>query len=461
VLITDPAGRVTTLEIDEHGDLVRVLQPGWNAPQVFSYDSSHRMTHKQEPRGHLTTYVYGPEGRLIRAELPPRPTYDPDTGEWRTEQEIHYYAPGDTSHPVVNDLSPGDPDNPTDALPDPDEIKDKISYGDISYTGTTSRWGSTLTATDAQSRTVQYERDERDLVTRITTPEGNCAEFTYDENQNLLSESRMDAAQCALPPEQRDPAQVQTSRYTYEARFNRIKTATDPLGRTTTYYYDYELGQGEIGLPVRIEYPPVEDEWGQVVTPTEAFEYNAWGQLTRAVDLRGVATCYVYTQGTADEASGGSNPLFASGVTPVPGHLTQIVEDCAGSLERVTILREFDAAGNPQLIIEPPGDFGPRQSVLAYDARNRLTSMTDPLGVVTRFAYDDGDNLTQTVADAAGRPLTTTYTYDAKDLLLGARGEGEGQAIAVAFGYDLNRRQTMEQDGLGNVTRYFYDNTGQ
>ena len=79
---------------------------------------------------------------------------------------------------------------------------------------------------------------------------------------NLLSESHMGAAQCALAPGARDPAQVQTTRYTYEERFNQLKTHTDPLGNTTTYVYDYEEGVGEAGKLIRVEYPPVANENG-------------------------------------------------------------------------------------------------------------------------------------------------------------------------------------------------------
>ena len=47
---------------------------------------------------------------------------------------------------------------------------------------------------------------------------------------------------------------------------------------------------------------------------------------------------------------------------------------------------------------------------LPGDARNNVTSITDPLGNVTRYTYDDSGNLT-TATDANG--AVTRYTYDA------------------------------------------------
>jgi hypothetical protein len=52
--------------------------------------------------------------------------------------------------------------------------------------------------------------------------------------------------------------------------------------------------------------------------------------------LVGAVTCCAYTQGTPDEAVDGANPLFALGMTPVPGLLTQMIRD-DGCLELNTI----------------------------------------------------------------------------------------------------------------------------
>ncbi|MCP4590370.1 MAG: hypothetical protein GY842_06485, partial [bacterium] len=165
-------------------------------------------------------------------------------------------------------------------------------------------------------------------------------------------ESSMGAAQCALAPPGRDPAQVQTWTFTYEDRFDQVKTETDPLGRTTTYVYDYEEGVGETGNLVRTIFPPVADEYGTVLTPTTTMAYNEWGQVVAETDVLGVITVYSYTQGTPDEVYGQPEALFADGVTPVPGLLTRIVRDYGG-LNETSVYRDFDGAGNPQMVLGP------------------------------------------------------------------------------------------------------------
>jgi YD repeat-containing protein len=108
--------------------------------------------------------------------------------------------------------------------------------------------------------------------------------------------------------------QEMVTRFTYEERFNRLKTKTDPAGNVTTYVYDYEEGVGEAGNLIRIISPAVADERGVLATPTISYSYNALGLVETATDARGVVTRYIYTQGTPEEAE----TLFAPGLPPVP-----------------------------------------------------------------------------------------------------------------------------------------------
>ena len=198
-------------------------------------------------------------------------------------------------------------------------------------------------------------RDERNNVLKQTEPDGDCVVYTYDDMGNVLTESRMAAAQCALAANERDPSLAQTWTRTYEPRFNQLKTETDPLGHTTTYVYDYEEGAGEAGKLIRVEYPQVQDDTGALVTPMVRYTYNALGLLETETDERGVVTKYVYSQGTPDEAYGQPGALFAQGVTPVPGLLTKVIQDFgdASHLNVTTITRDFDGAGNAKTMVAP------------------------------------------------------------------------------------------------------------
>jgi len=53
----------------------------------------------------------------------------------------------------------------------------------------------------------------------------------------------------------------------------------------------------------------------------------------------------------------------------------------------------YEHPGNDKLITRIIDPFG-REAVLHYDARGRLSSITDPIGIVSSFSYDDGHFMT-------------------------------------------------------------------
>lgn len=415
------------------------------------------MTHKTDARGNTTAYVYDAIGRITQSILPPREIYDPVSGTFSTVQEVHDFAPAVTDGQVVNGLAAGDPAAPNPALPQAADIRSTQQINGRSFEFATNAFGAPTNFSDAFGNETVTVRDERDNVTKITFPSGICSEFSYDDFNQMTSETLIAPDQCELSAEQRDPARILVTTHTYEPRFNRRKTTTDALGRTTTMVFDYEVGQGEAGNVVQVIYPAVEDgEAGRaLVNPVESFEYNAAGQVTRTVDVRGVATCMVYTTGDPSEA----NTLFVAGVTPVPGLLTERIEDCGGALQRSFVFRQFDAAGYALTAIEYAGTAQARTTTQTRDLRNRLNSETDPIGSITTYSYDNGDNaLALTLTGHDGQVLTTEYTYNALDDVTRIRESGDdGTTRTLLFGYDLNRNETLSQDYNGNQERSLYD----
>jgi YD repeat-containing protein len=71
--VTDPAGRVTHLNVDARGDLTSIVEPDGET-HTFSYDS-HRMLTKTSPRGDVTSYTYAPDGTLATSTKPGGETY--------------------------------------------------------------------------------------------------------------------------------------------------------------------------------------------------------------------------------------------------------------------------------------------------------------------------------------------------------------------------------------------------
>lgn len=91
-------------------------------------------------------------------------------------------------------------------------------------------------------------------------------------------------------------------------------------------------------------------------------------------------------------------------------------------------------------------------STFAYGAG--FTTVTDPLGLVTRYDYDAAGQLTQITAPAvAGVAASKQFAYNASGDVV-SMTDGEGRS--VAFQYDANGNQVLQRDSAGNtVTRTF------
>lgn len=458
--ITDPAGRVTALAIDEHDHLTAISAPDGSSRR-YAYDERGLMTQAIDENGAVTSFGYDEYGRLSTHTGPQRTVYDPETGQTETMAEVKTFTPSDTAYPLINESPVGDPDNPAPPVPTSADLVDGVTYGRGGRSGHTNKWGNWLDETDGLGRTVTYEQDEANNVTKITLPGGDCMEVDYDANGRATSITRIPADQCILAPEDRDPSQQQTFQRTLETRFGKPKTVTDAAGRTVTYTYDYELDMGEAGNLVRTESPAVEDENGVLVTPVMSRTYDSLGLLETETDVRGAVTRYVRTQGTLDEVYGQPGALFAEGVTPVPGLITQVIED-DGGYGYTTTYRDFDALGNPQTTIYRDG----RIKTRAFDEMGRVVAETDPAGLVTVYEYDDGGRTVRVVVDytedgTTGANIVMTYAYDGDGRTLHERTEAGNLVVETYYRYDANGRVVAEIDGEGHEIRTVYDDAGQ
>jgi RHS repeat-associated protein len=459
--ITDPAGRVTNFTIDEHNQLTAISGPE-GAARHYAYDARGLLTDFTDEHGAVTSYTYDAYGRIHSVLEPPRAVYDPATRQTTVLRETRIFTPSDTGYALINDSPVGSSQNPAPPVPKSAALVDRVVKGRGELSGHTNEWGNWLDETDGEGRTTYYQRDAANNLTRQDNSDGTCSLYTYDSKGNRLSETKLDAAQCAatkaLSGIQSLAGITQTWAYTYEDRFNQVKTETDPLGHTTTYFYDYELGLGEAGKIIRIVYPPVKNESGVMVTPTVNYTYTVMGLKAAETDARGAVTKYLYTQGTSDEAYGQPNARFAQGVTPVPGLLYQVILDF-GRINETTTYRNFDAAGNPQTMIQPGG----LTARYTYDAWNRVLTEENALGVVTQYEYDRRGNLLRKIQDygAGQRNVTTTFTYNAHDQKTSEFTAADGLVVGADYVYDINRQLALQRDGLGHETLYRYDDADQ
>ncbi len=460
--ILDPANRETLFELDRHNHLRTVTFPD-RSSQLFAYDENGLMTQHTDEEGAVKTHVFDQYGRIRQATEPARIVFDPATGQNTTIRETLVFTPSDTAYPLINESILGTTAVPAPAVPVSADLQDKVDFGRGQTSGQTNQWGKWLSTTDPISRTTTREYDEQNNLTRDQLPDGDCVTYTYDSNGNRLTRQYFAADYClgnARIMENSNSSQDWT--YTYEPRFNQLKTETDPLGNVTTYIYDYEEGVGTAGNLIRTILPPVANEVGLVVTPTVAYTYNALNLLETETDARGSTTRYIYTTGSDDEASTGTSPLFQADSTPFPGLLTQVIQDDNG-INLTTTYRDFDAAGNPRTIIMP-GQVNTQ--TLTYDEMNRVLTITDAEGKVVKFAYDGrGNRLSQTVDytedGITGRNVVTQFSYDDDDTLLFESTDADGLVVQTRYFYDINRKLARQIDGRGHITNYIYDDADQ
>jgi len=82
-----------------------------------------------------------------------------------------------------------------------------------------------------------YDPNHRMLLTSITYPR--------ETGQNIRTIAKGNLTQIRQKktgaPDTDDPINDIVSDYTYEPRYNQLKSSKDPNGNLTTYLYDYEL----------------------------------------------------------------------------------------------------------------------------------------------------------------------------------------------------------------------------
>ena len=122
----------------------------------------------------------------------------------------------------------------------------------------------------------------------------------------------------------------------------------------------------------------------------------------------------------------------------------------------------YDEAGNRLSMVE---DAGPgrlnRMTLYGYNAWGDVVSLTDPNGNVTRSEYDAARRLVATtspVTTAAPAGVVTTNSYDAEGRLLRVEQSSAGTVLRTTSAtWTPTGKPETATDANGNVTRYAYD----
>ncbi|MBI4354788.1 MAG: RHS repeat protein, partial [Candidatus Omnitrophica bacterium] len=414
---TTYAGRTITYQVDPTtGDLLSVTTPP--TPEF--------------PQGLTTRYTYT-NHNLEAITDPKGQTYLTNVYDQPTDRVLKQTYGQGTSTLVYGKDAQG---NPTTQVTDRRGFKTLFTFDAAGHITKKEPFTDGNPPNEPTSYVTSYEYNTAGERTRVVFPRGNSIEYTYDDKGNLLEQRRK---KIGAPKGVPDPTDL-VWRFTYEPRFNLLKTATDPRGNVTTYLYDYELGEPAQGNLRRITGPPVDG-----LSPVTTFTYTRVGQVETVTDPTGVVTKYTYDQATGyllTTTDGWGTPL-------------------AGTTRFTT-----DALGNITATIDPNG----HKTTFAYNALNQLTTVTTPFGLQTAYAYDANGNLLQAdhqakdVKPGPRPPLgtstptddwqTTRYGYTPLDQLISVTDD---LSHVSAFGYDQNGNRTTLTDAKSQKTTSVYD----
>ena len=237
------------------------------------------------------------------------------------------------------------------------------------------------------------------------------------------------------------------------ANTGNVTSATDPRGNQVTYGYDF------LNRLTGVTYPYQASIGGPVVSKSYSYTYDANGNLTAVTDPGGRATNLGY------------NEL---------GELTSTTETVSG-VARTTSLA-YDALGNLTRIDRPDGTF----SQFGYDYANRLTGVSygaggtptesfsygyDPAGNLTSFgngtntfslAYDALNRLASVTEPGGATPPSISYTYDPAGHRTQTTVTPGTFSWSLGYVYDARGRALQVVDNAQGKTNYYlYNESGQ
>ncbi len=440
--VSDSAGRSVAYGYDGSGNLTTVTYAD-GAIETYGYDSSHRMTTILDPN------QYG-------SATPQRVTNVYDTsGRVHTQTD-------QLGHTTTFDYNGDGSVVITDAVGNQikeyykNNLRVAVTTGYNTAAATTVRMAydpvtAGLVASYVEApgdpntypTTTTYDSSGR--VVSATDALGRTSSFTYDAKGNVLTATGPN-------PSSVGPSQVTTTN-TYNTAGNLL-TTTSPLytsptaytNQTTTYQYNIS---GKSDLVSAVINP---------LTKTTAMTYDTIGQLASVTTPGGRKTTFTYDSLgrvlTSVAPKGNVSGATAANFT------TTYTYDAAGRVLTQSVANNtapdvttytYDKNGNVKTV----KDANNHTTTYAYDLANRSTTVTDPNSIVTQTTYFN-NNVVATQVD--GRNATArTFTQDSLGRVASAK-DGLNRTTTYAYG-GMGQALSVVQPGALTTTNT-YDNTG-
>lgn len=439
VTLTYTSGKLTsisnglgrTLTLGYTGNFITSVSDGTGRSVGYTIDGSNQLTKFTDALSQAYTFSYVSAGLMQKYFKPQNPTNACVTNTFdslnRVQSQldilghtISFYLAGSRS-----------------------QIVDPVGNPSTTYYDSV---GNAIKDIDALGNVTTRVFDGLGRITQETRPELNYTTWVYDSKNNVLTETRVAKPGSGL-------ANIVLN-YTWDATWNKVKTAQDGRGNTTTYFYDATLGN-----LLNIQRPVVGG-----LTPLVTMKYNGRGQLLSRIDETGIQTQMIYDSATEKLLSqiGNSNWLCTVGGTITVGNvLTIVVHDTglAGGQKSISytvvtgdtlakIATGLKNAINADSALAGLG-------IVAY-VNGAVISLSTSPGNTTTFTGSTSGGATETLTFAVGKNLTTTLGYDTVGNVNALSDPNTNQ---VTFLFDALRRLTQrtEPAPFSYVTKYGYD----
>ena len=442
------------------------------------YDLKDRATHRTNPAGGVTRYLYDRNDRL-RKEISPygyEPesddgagaayTYDSRGNRLRTTnalgevvQELSYNL---RNQPVIQKDTFG---NRTELSY---ELDGKIK--DVRRSGNGNR--------NHQRTLQQYEYNARGQITGVVDGNQNPISYDVDSWGRITGIGFVDGVKegYEYTPAGQVSRTIDGNGNAVQYRYNslgKISERIDQLGFTETFRYDEE---GNLSLHIDRDGRQLQracNVFGQPVyekasdaegkhTNISTWHYDSLGRVTRAV-CDGKSYEYIYdAHGNLKEKRSNGKRLV-SYTHDRAGQITEI-RDPAG----VSTRYEYDILGRRSRVYNNDG----LEVRYGYDALNRIRHIRYGNGVETAYTYD-GDGNIRTLETKAGENvlLSFAYRYDGNGNRTAKAGTQAAlggitseittgnNALDLSYAYDV-RGQLLEERRNGASVSYAYDKAG-
>jgi RHS repeat-associated protein len=316
---------------------------------------------------------------------------------------------------------------------------------------------------DEMGRAITYQYDSLGRRTRVTYPEGNYVQVTYDSRGNVTQTRRVAKPGSGLPDVV--ISAVYPAVCTNPKTCNKPTSTTDALGAVTEYTYDPVHG-GVLTVTAPAPSPgAVRPQTRYTYAPLYAWYRNSAGALVQAptpiYKLTQISSCRTLSScaGTADEVRTTLGYQVGSASTPSNLLLTSITQSAGNGAVIATTTMTYDARGN-RVTVDGPLPGSADTIITRYDVLRRVVGVVGP----------DPDGA------GALKRRAARFTFRADDqLALIERGTVNGLSDAdfagmavleqMHSGYDDAGRKTSEALVSGGsivaLTHFGYDALGR